>query len=914
VRPHTIRDKGVKNVLESVRRIYSRLALGAWISSLPLSTKISVPFLLLFVCMSLYGTAVFGHWLSASQEESSRGKVEGLAALVLRNSQDTVQNLQLEARLIADGDAVRGAVAAGDSAALTKALMPTKAVMGLGFVKVVDSTGKPLIDLRDHWLVGARLADDTATRRALAGLSLGGLISAETRGATMLVGVAPVKSTEGVVGGIVLGLPITNDFVHKISAGTGEELLVYSGSELIATTLQTPRDENWQPPSPGEPPTRTTIGTGEYLAKRVDLDLSGEATGLTLVVLDSPTTLDDAQRLLWIRLGSCFLLGIVIAAILGANVARAISRPLVMLTQVTERLAWGDLRARASVSSKDEVGELGRAFNAMGEQLEERNRNLSVALEELEHRQEDLLALNRVATQLAHVTDSDEVLSTGLKLAAEATGLRSGAIWLLRHGGLPELVSHWGVTPRGAVLLSDLPRLATALWSKIISGESLLLDQTDVRTLPIPSDLEGEPPDGAVAAPLFARGAVLGGIALYGSERRACSDTELQVLQAIGAAIGLALENARRYEEARYLADHDPVTGLLNHRAFHQRLAQETKRAQRGFQELSVVMMDLDNFKLFNDTYGHPAGDTVLREIASVLSEATRDSDVLGRYGGDEFVALLPETGADGALTLAERFRAAMASRPFVPQGGPAVPIQMSFGIATFPHDAQSSHELVGCADVNLYRSKQRGGDAITSAEDSSMDADDIGAFGIMDGLVTAVDNKDHYTRQHSEQVTSYAAALAEELGLSEDSQRTLRIAGLLHDVGKIGVPDRILRKPGRLTADERDVIKQHARLGEMIIKEVPNIADVLAAVGSHHERLDGAGYPRGLKGEEIPLLGRILAVADSYSAMTSDRPYRKALTLDQAREQLLKAAGTQLDTKLVHLFLSRLESVEVQA
>ena len=175
----------------------------------------------------------------------------------------------------------------------------------------------------------------------------------------------------------------------------------------------------------------------------------------------------------------------------------------------------------------------------------------------------------------------------------------------------------------------------------------------------------------------------------------------------------------------------------------------------------------------------------------------------------------------------------------------------------------------------------------------------------MLDGLVAAVDNKDHYTRQHSEDVTAYAVALAGELGLSAESQRTVRIAGLLHDVSKIGVPDRILRKPARLSDDETEIVKQHASLGEVIIKSVPNIGEVVDAVSAHHERFDGRGYPRGQAGAEIPLLGRILAVADAYSAMTTDRPYRRALSAQDARAELGRAAGSHLDPEVVRAFLS---------
>jgi HD-GYP domain-containing protein (c-di-GMP phosphodiesterase class II) len=170
---------------------------------------------------------------------------------------------------------------------------------------------------------------------------------------------------------------------------------------------------------------------------------------------------------------------------------------------------------------------------------------------------------------------------------------------------------------------------------------------------------------------------------------------------------------------------------------------------------------------------------------------------------------------------------------------------------------------------------------------------------------VQTVDHKDRYTRKHSEEVTRWALTVARRLALSNETERALRIAGLLHDVGKIGIPDSILRKPGQLSSEEFEVVKQHALLSELIIKEVPNLGDVMAAVGSHHERWDGTGYPRGLQGDHIPLLGRILAVADAYSAMTSDRPYRKALTGTQAREELINGAGSQFDPEIVAAFLA---------
>lgn len=236
------------------------------------------------------------------------------------------------------------------------------------------------------------------------------------------------------------------------------------------------------------------------------------------------------------------------------------------------------------------------------------------------------------------------------------------------------------------------------------------------------------------------------------------------------------------------------------------------------------------------------------------------------------------------------------------------MPVLLSYGIAAYPEQGESIGEMLSAADAYLYRSKQKGGDAVSASTTETTDGMQCpGSFDVLDGLVTTVDNKDHYTRKHSDDVCARSLTLAASIGLSDDTQRALRIAALLHDVGKIGVPDHVLRKPSTLTMTELEAVRQHVNLGRLIVKELPDLNEVLEAIASHHERWDGGGYPKGLKGEEIPLLGRILAVTDAYSAMTTDRPYRKARTAAQAAEELRSVAGSQLDPALVKSFLALL-------
>jgi diguanylate cyclase (GGDEF)-like protein/putative nucleotidyltransferase with HDIG domain len=364
---------------------------------------------------------------------------------------------------------------------------------------------------------------------------------------------------------------------------------------------------------------------------------------------------------------------------------------------------------------------------------------------------------------------------------------------------------------------------------------------------------------------------------------------------------------AQAFDDLKRLSETDALTGLLNHRAVHAALHQETSRAQRHALRFSVAIIDIDNFKLINDTYGHPAGDVVIRQVATVLVANTRATDIVGRHGGDEFTVILPETNADEAAAVADKLRRAMHDYPMVTADGLHIPIRLSLGTAVFPRDGVQANELLACADANLYQSKRRGGDAVTCADHedgSALERLTAGGFSMLDSLVAAVDNKDRYTRRHSEDVTRHALMVAEFLGLSDETQRVLRVAGLLHDVGKIGVPDALLRKPGRLTPREYEIVKHHAALGASIIQGIPDEEAIRQAIVSHHEHWDGTGFPSGTRGLAIPQLGRILAVADAYSAMTSDRPYRKALSRAEALEELRNGAGTQFDPQLVRVVL----------
>ena len=367
----------------------------------------------------------------------------------------------------------------------------------------------------------------------------------------------------------------------------------------------------------------------------------------------------------------------------------------------------------------------------------------------------------------------------------------------------------------------------------------------------------------------------------------------------------LSRQTAALLESARL----DPLTGLLNHGSLVGLLAGQVERARQEGRPLGVALIDIDNFRLLNDNHGHEAGDAALLNVASSLEDHIHPDLVIGRYGPDEFLLIAdPATVAELEPTI-ERLRAALVDRSLQFSETERLPITVSAGIATYPEHAGSATALLAVATGVLEEAKASGGDTVRHArvEDAAEDGVDHG-FDVLQGLIIAVDTKDRYTKRHCEDVARYATFLGRRVGLSAEELRTIGMAGLLHDVGKIGIPDHILRKPGKLSEGEYAIVQQHVALGDMIVRDLPDLDEIRAGIRHHHERWDGAGYLDHLTGEEIPGIARILAVADAFSAMTTTRPYRKALTVHEALDRLGDAAGTQLEERLVALFIDGIE------
>jgi len=371
----------------------------------------------------------------------------------------------------------------------------------------------------------------------------------------------------------------------------------------------------------------------------------------------------------------------------------------------------------------------------------------------------------------------------------------------------------------------------------------------------------------------------------------------------VGPLLAIALYQRSTFRELRAmrLALTDPLTGLGNHRHFHDRLERELSDSRAQGYPLSLCLVDIDDFKRINDRFGHPGGDKVLAQLATNL----RQGGEAFRLGGDEFAILLPGRDEEGARIAAE----AIVERIAAVELEPAGPVTVSAGIATVPEEELDRDELVRRADSALYWAKEYGKnqvrvyrpDVIEIAELQRLAAgpDRAARFRAAASLARAVDARDAYTGSHSERVADLAARIATRLGVDREQVELTRLAGSLHDLGKLAIPEEILRKPGPLSETERLVVERHPQIGFRMLESL-GVDPVADWVLHHHERWDGSGYPDGVGGDEIPLGARIIFVADAYDAMTSDRVYRGRLSDDQAIAELARCSGTQFDPEIV--------------
>jgi diguanylate cyclase (GGDEF)-like protein len=378
---------------------------------------------------------------------------------------------------------------------------------------------------------------------------------------------------------------------------------------------------------------------------------------------------------------------------------------------------------------------------------------------------------------------------------------------------------------------------------------------------------------------------------------------------------------AERLTEAWTLATVDHLTGVLNRQAVLAELDKEVARAGRFGHQLSVVMVDIDHFKRLNDSHGHAAGDLMLRQIADVLRTNLRTIDSVGRYGGEEFLIVLPETDVDAAASLAEKLRRLVGRHEIALEDGFRAAATLSAGVAGGFGGHLQLESLVRDADNAMYSAKALGRDQVYvfhELEDNGLvkrasiapsarnHAIEVGraAFGAAtDSLTAALDARPGWAGKPSSMIAGAAVELAIGLGLPESEVERIRVASLLHDLGKLAIPEEILTKPGELNDPEWRIVSEHPKIGQVILEQAGALRDAATIVLHHHEWFDGRGYPHGLAGEEIPVGARIVAIADAYEAMVAGRPYRDAITHEAAIQELRRHGGLQFDPHLVEAF-----------
>ena len=446
--------------------------------------------------------------------------------------------------------------------------------------------------------------------------------------------------------------------------------------------------------------------------------------------------------------------------------------------------------------------------------------------------------------------------------------------------------------------------------------------------------------------PLTYGESLLGVLNVESRREKAFADQEVLILRTLADLLATALHNAYVFQKLQQQSITDSLTGIKTRRFFLENLQTEWKRASRSGRPFSVALVDLDKFKAVNDTSGHLEGDLVLARVGRLLEQKSRQSNVVARYGGDEFVILMPETGVEQAQILSERLRLWLATDPMLSERQ----VTGSFGVGTFPLHGATAEEVLRVADAGMYVSKRAGGNCVSIAEEFLGSASAIAQRQLLTAFIEGFLQREHTGYESVQELTTTlkkmsaaadnreslmdalcalgraaegrelhatgvgeAAArdveiLGRELGMGEDELRDVTYAARVHDLGKLIVPEKLLCKPGPLTEDEFYLVKMHPMAGAEIISCIPGSERVQEIVRHHHERFDGGGYPDGLRGEQIPLGSRMLAVVDGYLTMMTDRPFAPRLPQADAMAELQRCSGTQFDGMLVRLFLAQVK------
>jgi len=553
-----------------------------------------------------------------------------------------------------------------------------------------------------------------------------------------------------------------------------------------------------------------------------------------------------------------------------------------------------------------------------------------------------LEAILELGTRLRSTHDIEEVVRMAGEAVYETLSYRENAIYLLDEEAdlfVPTVVLGGDEAYNAAIAGKRIPARVVLglLQEKFRIGNVYFVDhrfyrwsEEELEYFPSSDFPYGGPgcfhPEDGLFAPMYDHTErVIGIIDLYDpTDGRLPGPQDVQVLEIFANVAAVAVENSRYAASLQQLAITDGLTGLYNHRHFQEMLVTEVERARRYGETFTLLMMDLDFFKQVNDRFGHQRGDEALREVADVLLQAARSSDFVARYGGEEFVMILPETPARQAEVVAERVREGVKGITMDVANPPRLTI--SVGVADYPFCGVERDGLIAAADAALMFAKHAGRDMVahfSDVEPLEFDPDALESLAFrlegadlvtLEALATAVDARDRFDKHHSAGVVETVERVVGALVAEPHDVDLIKAAARIYDVGKLVIPVEVLNRTDGLGSIEREAIRRHPEVGRQLIESTMKLAHVLPAVMYHHECWDGSGYPEGLRGEEIPLPARVIAICDAYQAMVSDRPYRKAMVPDEAVVELRRSAGTQFDPELVERFIAALAAAAAPA
>ena len=589
-------------------------------------------------------------------------------------------------------------------------------------------------------------------------------------------------------------------------------------------------------------------------------------------------------------------------------VRRHVTHPLQRFIETSQAIADGAHDRHVRISSRDELGDLAETFNRMADAIGEKTARLT--------------ALNETAIAITSAPNLREKLNDIMRYGASLTGSKAACIafydqetqlfkeWVT-HGLSEHFVQNMSFRPDG--LADEAFTTTTTVGTCILSNDR---PETKHQLSKLARD---EGIRSFICLPLTSHASRLGVIYFYRTDRDTFTSDEIDLLRTFSSLAAGAIEEARLRDHLAELARTDALTELANRREFDARLAGEHARAHRYGKPYAFMLLDIDRFKEVNDTYGHAAGDAVLKVLADIIRKQLRDADIPARYGGEEFAMILPEISGGAAKPVAERIRRTVAATPFRLPDGREIGITVSIGVSCYPNCADTPRGVVERADQALYVAKEAGRNRVVLYREmlkAQIEHDPTRIVALLNEsldniqpVVTAISAKASFFRGHARAVEQAARRLAQALELSAADTVVLRQASRLHDIGMAVIPDAILNKTTTLTEEEWSQVRRHPAVAADWLEQVPALKHLAPIVRHHHERLDGSGYPDGLKGEAAPYLARVLAVADAYASMIAEWPGHEGMKTGEAKIALKGRRRPAVRPDIVEALLRMLET-----